>query len=85
MIVRASIYMDPASVRALACVCRFHEIAKIMTDSYVEEHRSRTRLDTTVEVPATRCHHEDGKMAPMMELVVLMRTNAPIIITIVIK
>ena len=49
--------MDPASARAMACAakCPLGRVFEVMKESYSEDHRSRSLLDTTLELPLNRC------------------------------
>ena len=49
--------MDPASVRAMACTATtpLGLVFGVMKDGYQDEHRTRSLLDTTPELPIDRC------------------------------
>ena len=49
--------MDPASIRAMACVSKepLGRVFETILKNYLEEHRSRTLLNTSAEEPINRC------------------------------
>ena len=49
--------MDPQSARALRCAAK-HPLGHVTTElmkNYIEGHRSKSKLDTTIEEPEHRC------------------------------
>ena len=62
-IVSAAYTMDPASMRALACVSKrpLGQAFDAIVENYIEEHRSATLLDTTPEPPMNRCIMKVGR------------------------
>ena len=55
--------MDPSSVRVLACSANqpFGHITNIVLNAFVDDHRSRSLLDTTLDLPANRCIEKIGR------------------------
>ena len=55
--------MDPASMRPLACAANrpLGQVFDVIVESYLEEHRSATMLDTTLEPPVNRCVMKVGR------------------------
>ena len=49
--------MDPASARALTCTSKnqLGRVLEVMLQQYLDDHRGKTQLDTTIEAPAHRC------------------------------
>ena len=49
--------MDPQSARALRCTSKLQlgDVTNVIMTNYIDGHRSRSDLDTTIEQPEHRC------------------------------
>ena len=55
--------MDPASARALVCTAKrpIGRVADVVLQTYIHDHRSPSLLDTTPELPGSRCIMKSGR------------------------